>query len=103
MNVSDRRGQMYLINIVYSDGLYNGRESVPILGTDMNEVIKDAYNCYDGDYDEAERENELDCPMPKLTLEEFSKQMERGFDNGQDFIHIQCKDYHIQYEPKWFL
>lgn len=91
---------MFLISIVYSDGLYNGREVVPVFGQNKDEVIKEAYEYYDSDYDQAKADGSLDESSKKLTFDEFREQMELGFDNGQDFIHIQCDEYHIQYEPK---
>lgn len=86
---------MFVINIVYSEGLISGREVIPVIGSDMYEVIDRAYLHYKDDFDYHRNEAEDD----ELSLSEFSKLMIKGFEDDDEFVLIQCDECHIQYEP----
>jgi len=84
---------MYLINIVYSEGLYSGRESVPIVGNDREKVIEDAFAQYVFESAAGLSEN------TDLNKAEFTKRMMLGFEDKNEFVLIQYPDSHIQFEP----
>ena len=89
---------MFIINIVYSEGLLSGREVVPVIGSDMYEVIDRAYEHYKGDF--KDYDGLIDGEISEeLSLSEFSDIMKQGFIDDDEFVLIQCFDFHIQYEP----
>jgi len=80
----------YIISIVFSAGLYDGRECIPIVGTDPQAVIAEAYSVY--------KEECFDMENEQIGYEEFCSTMEAGFNGKSDIALIQRNDEHIQFE-----
>ena len=86
---------MYGITIVNSAGFFDGRESINQVGTMIQPLAKEVYKDYFDAFRTLEEQGRLDDEYDKpIALSSFVKSMMNG-----EYVILQAKDYHIQYEP----
>lgn len=96
--------KLYIINMVVSEGFYNGSESKTFFDADPKKVISEAYEWYSSEVVSASDEGNLDPDCDILTKEEFAALMEEGFTSEKNTIEghfalLQMYDSHQQFEP----
>lgn len=92
--------RIYIITCVVSEGFYSGRETMLFIGTDLNDVIRKAYEHYKNSFTSAKADDLLDDLSEEITpFNEFEITMKAGFSGYDDYTYIQMVNSHIQYEP----
>ena len=92
---------MYLVNVIYSEGLMSGREALPYVSDDKDALLKRMFRLYELELMDGQGRLEEDAEI--LTEAEFKDTLDKGFHDDSYFVYLQFKDAHIQFEPEEIL